>query len=77
MAALFGDAGYRVLLVDRATFPSPTLSTHFFRGNGMVAVLQRVGLLEQVLALGAPPLICQYSGESSALPASCVSLIQL
>ncbi len=33
VAALLGDAGYRVLLVDRATFPSATLSTHFFRSH--------------------------------------------
>lgn len=32
VAALLGDAGYQVLLVDRDAFPSPTLSTHFFRG---------------------------------------------
>ncbi|MCA1670071.1 MAG: FAD-dependent monooxygenase, partial [Thermomicrobia bacterium] len=33
LAILLGDAGYRVLLVDRASFPSPTLSTHYFRGG--------------------------------------------
>lgn len=39
VAALLGDAGYRVLLIDRASFPSATLSTHFFRGAGLLAVL--------------------------------------
>lgn len=60
VAALLGDAGYQVLLVDRDAFPSPTLSTHFFRGAGMVGVLKRLELLDQVLALGTPPLTCQY-----------------
>jgi menaquinone-9 beta-reductase len=66
LAAILGDAGYRVLLVDRANFPSPTLSTHFFRGNGMVGVLQQLGVLPQVLALGAPPLTCQYRYENGS-----------
>jgi 2-polyprenyl-6-methoxyphenol hydroxylase-like FAD-dependent oxidoreductase len=60
LAALVGDAGYRVLVVDRAAFPSPTLSTHFFRGGGLVSVLARLGLLDSVLALGTPRLTCQY-----------------
>lgn len=61
LAAFLGDAGYRVLLIDRAHFPSSTLSTHFFRGSRAVAVLHTLGLLPHVLALGAPPLVCQYS----------------
>lgn len=59
-AALLGDAGRRVLLVDRAAFPSPTLSTHYFRGGRAVAVLGRLGVLDETLALGAPPLTRQY-----------------
>lgn len=68
-ASLLGDAGLRVLLVDAARFPSDTISTHFFRGAGLVSVLQRLGVLEQVLSLGAPPLVCQYdyaSGRAEA-----------
>lgn len=61
VAALLGDAGYKVLLVDRATFPSPTLSTHFFRGSGLLAVLKRLKVLEQVLALGSPPFTQHYN----------------
>src|SRR5919109_4386214 len=57
LAALLGDAGYEGLLVDRASFPSPTLSTHFFRGGRAGAVLQRLGVLEEVLALDSPPLV--------------------
>ena len=59
-AALLGDAGHRVLLVDAATFPSDTISTHFFRGAGMVAILERLGILDSVLALGAPRLTSAY-----------------
>ena len=60
-AALLGDAGLRVLLVDATRFPSDTISTHFFRGAGLVAALQRLDVLDDVLALGAPPLVRQYS----------------
>lgn len=70
LAAILGDAGYNVLLVDRARFPSPTLSTHFFRGGGLVAVLDRLGVLEEVLALGCPPLSRSYvyaAGAAQAL----------
>jgi 2-polyprenyl-6-methoxyphenol hydroxylase-like FAD-dependent oxidoreductase len=52
LAAMLGDAGVSVLLLDRAEFPSTTCSTHFFRGAGMVAVLDRLGVLEHVLDLG-------------------------
>jgi flavin-dependent dehydrogenase len=61
VAALLGDAGYRVLLIDRASFPSSTLSTHFFRGAGLLAVLSRLRILDRILALDAPPLLhCYY-----------------
>lgn len=69
VATLLGDAGYRVLLVDRATFPSSTVSTHFFRGEFMLTVLRRLNLLEEVLDLGSPPLTRQYvytSGTSES-----------
>ena len=56
LAALLGDAGVSVLLLDRARFPSTTPSTHFFRGAGMVGVLERLGVLDRVLVLGCPPL---------------------
>ena len=59
-AALLGAAGYRVLVVDSATFPSDTMSTHFFRGAGLGAVLARLELLDDVLALGSPPLTREY-----------------
>ncbi len=54
-AMLLARAGYRVLLVDRATFPSDTLSTHYIHQPG-VACLKRWGLLDAVLATGCPPI---------------------
>ena len=61
LAALLGDRGGSVLLVDSARFPSATPSTHFFRGAGLVGVLDRLGLLDRVLALGCPPLTREFN----------------
>jgi flavin-dependent dehydrogenase len=52
---LLARKGYRVLLVDRATFPSDTWRLHFIHQPG-VARLQRWGLLEQVAAT-CPPIL--------------------
>jgi 2-polyprenyl-6-methoxyphenol hydroxylase-like FAD-dependent oxidoreductase len=46
--------GYKVLLVDRDTFPSDTLSTHQLQVPGG-AFLKRNGLLEELEASGCPP----------------------
>src|SRR4051794_38757752 len=54
-AMLLARSGHRVLLLDRATFPSDTLSTHAIHAPG-VAALRRWGLLEAVVATGCPPL---------------------
>src|SRR5215470_10996744 len=48
-AMLLARKGYRVLLVDRATFPSDTMSTHQIQLPGSLA-LKRWGLLDKVLA---------------------------
>lgn len=53
-AMLLARHGYRVLLVDRATFPSDTISTHWIWQLGM-ACLERWGLRDQVLATNCPP----------------------
>jgi 2-polyprenyl-6-methoxyphenol hydroxylase-like FAD-dependent oxidoreductase len=53
-AMLLAQQGYRVLLVDRATFPSDTLSTLMITAPG-TAALDRWGLLDEVRASGAPP----------------------
>ena len=53
-AMLLARQGYRVLLLDRAGFPSDTLSTHYIHQPG-VARLKRWGLLDQVVASNCPP----------------------
>ena len=52
-AMLLARQGHSVLLVDRATFPSDTISTHVIHAPG-VAALSRWGLLDQVVATGCP-----------------------
>src|ERR671921_794516 len=54
-AMLLAARGHRVLLVDRATFPSDTLSTHLLHPPG-VAALRRWGLLDRLTATGCPPI---------------------
>src|SRR5882724_5030897 len=54
-AMLLARKGYRVLLVDKATFPSDTMSTHIIHPPG-VAALERWNLLRRLLATGCPPL---------------------
>ena len=54
-AMLLARKGYRVLLVDKATFPSDTISTHLIHPPG-VDSLARWGLLERVVATGCPPI---------------------
>jgi flavin-dependent dehydrogenase len=52
-AMLLARAGHRVLLVDRAEFPSDTVSTHVVQAPA-VAALHRWGVLDEVLATGVP-----------------------
>jgi flavin-dependent dehydrogenase len=54
-AMLLARQGHRVLVLDRASFPSDTLSTHMVTPAG-VAALDRWGLLDRVLATGCPPI---------------------
>jgi len=54
-AMLLARKGYRVLVVDRAEFPSDTVSTHVVQAPA-VASLRRWGLLDQVVATGCPPI---------------------
>ena len=54
-AMLLARRGHRVLLVDRTTFPSDTISTHLIHPPG-VASLERWGLLDSVIATGSPPI---------------------
>jgi 2-polyprenyl-6-methoxyphenol hydroxylase-like FAD-dependent oxidoreductase len=54
-AMLLARRGYRVLLVDKATFPSDTISTHILWPQG-AEVLDRWGLLAPLAATGVPPI---------------------
>ena len=54
-AMLLARKGYRVLLVDRATFPSDTISTHILWPHG-AEIMGRWGLFERLAATGCPPI---------------------
>jgi flavin-dependent dehydrogenase len=74
LGMLLARAGRRVLLLDRASFPSDTMSTHFLwpRTSGF---LKTWDLLEQLEATGCPPIRrmrvtmdgLEYSGAPSAV----------
>jgi 2-polyprenyl-6-methoxyphenol hydroxylase-like FAD-dependent oxidoreductase len=53
-AMLLARKGYRVLLVDKATFPSDTISTHIIWPHG-AEIMDRWGLLDRLAATGCPP----------------------
>jgi 2-polyprenyl-6-methoxyphenol hydroxylase-like FAD-dependent oxidoreductase len=53
LAALLARAGARVAVVERASFPSDTLSSHLFEADAL-AFLNRLGLIESLRATGAP-----------------------
>jgi menaquinone-9 beta-reductase len=62
LAAHLARRGLRVTLADRATFPSPTVSTHTMHADAL-AVLRRADVLDRVLELGAPRVervLCDY-----------------
>lgn len=54
IAMLLARKGYRVLVVDKSTFPSDTVSTHMIHPPG-IAALRRWGVLDAMLATGVPP----------------------
>jgi 2-polyprenyl-6-methoxyphenol hydroxylase-like FAD-dependent oxidoreductase len=51
---LLGRKGYRVLLVDKATFPSDTTSTHILWPHG-AEIMDAWGLHDRLAATGCPP----------------------
>lgn len=53
LAMLLARGGHRALVVDRASFPSDTVSTHVVHAPG-IAALRRWGLLDDVIATGCP-----------------------
>jgi flavin-dependent dehydrogenase len=54
-AMLLARSGHKVLLVDKATFPSDTISTHLVHVPG-VAAMQRWGLKDDLVATGCQPI---------------------
>lgn len=60
-AIALARAGRRVVVLDRARFPSDTLSTHLLWPGGL-AELQALGALDAVRALGAPALPVGFAG---------------
>ncbi|HEX6567676.1 MAG TPA: NAD(P)/FAD-dependent oxidoreductase [Acidimicrobiales bacterium] len=65
-AVLLARMGHDVAVLERALFPSDTLSTHAISRSGVVQ-LSRWGLLESVLASGAPAIhqVTFHIGEES------------
>jgi flavin-dependent dehydrogenase len=77
-AMLLARAGHRVLMVDRAAFPSDTMSTHLIHPPG-VAALDRWGLLDRLESSGCPPItdyridFGPFSVAASPEPAGAIS----
>lgn len=59
-AMLLARRGFKVLLVDKATFPSDTISTHILWPHG-AEQMARWGLLESLAAIGTPPICGQMT----------------
>ena len=59
LAAILGKKGYRILVLDRSTFPSDTLSTHFFRAPALRA-FDNIGVGSEVQSV-APQLRVNYN----------------
>jgi len=53
LATMLARQGVNVAVVERATFPRDTLSTHIFEADGL-AFLDRLGVTDQLHATGAP-----------------------
>lgn len=53
LAALLARSGVRVVVLERASFPRETLSSHLFETDGL-EFLSRLGALERLLETGAP-----------------------
>jgi len=63
--------GYKVLLIDKVSFPSDTLSTHYIQPQG-VQKLKHWGLLEQVKQIELPAIrkVSLFSGQPSCVRCS-------
>jgi flavin-dependent dehydrogenase len=58
-ATMLGDYGHKVLLLDRARFPSDTLSTHFFRSYSLKS-FERIGVFDRVQSV-APHMVDMFN----------------
>jgi flavin-dependent dehydrogenase len=73
-AMLLARAGYKVLLIDQATFPSDTMSTHHIHRAGLVYA-RKWGLLDKLEATKAPKIqrwafdLGPFALEGNPLPA--------
>jgi 2-polyprenyl-6-methoxyphenol hydroxylase-like FAD-dependent oxidoreductase len=54
LATRLGELGHSILVLEKADFPSDTLSTSFFRAPAM-RVFEKIGMLDEVKA-AAPPM---------------------
>ncbi len=73
-AMLLARKGYRVLLMDRATFPSDIPQGHFIHQQGPMR-LQRWGLLDRIKASGCPDVdSCTVDLGDYALPGAALSI---
>lgn len=73
---LLARKGYRVLMVDRSTFPSDVLSTHFLWPHG-ASYLNRWGLLDKVLQTTPSHSILNFVNDGIALTGSVpIELVQ-
>jgi 2-polyprenyl-6-methoxyphenol hydroxylase-like FAD-dependent oxidoreductase len=59
LATLLGKNGHSVLILDRALFPSDTLSTHFFRAPTLRS-FEKIGVVKEVMET-APHLTVNYN----------------
>ncbi len=66
LAMLLSRRGHRVLVVDRSSFPSDTISTHFIHQIG-VSRLRRWGLLDNLAATGVTPIRRMNFGYNGAM----------
>lgn len=55
LAMLLARQGYKVLLADKASFPSDIISTQYIHQPG-AARLKRWGLLDNVMSSNCPPI---------------------
>ena len=72
-AIRFADSGYRVLVVEKGREGSDTLSTHGFGGENPMDQLNKLGVLDEVIAAGAPPLDVfrlDWEGGTVSMPIS-------